>query len=173
MLTLLFAGAAHASFEGATIQATIYSPDLSSPWYDEVAVVGPGIEFRNYPAPDPATNIDISSTNILITYYRTAEWSAAEFNGPVFEAQTPITPISSVSINPATNMIGLDASRISFTPNSVSINWNGLGFDTTTVVSLDVRFGEPIPTLEKAALMTMIVLLGAIGSFLIRRFVSN
>jgi len=173
LLALLIAGTAHASFQGTTIQATIYFPDLSSPWYEEVAVVGPGAEFTNFPAPDPVTNIDISSANILITYFRAASWSADPFNGPVFEAQTPIPPITGVFINPATNMVGLDVSRISFTPNSVSINWNGLSFDASTIVSLDVMFSEPIPTLGESALVTLIVSIGALGVFILRRIADD
>jgi len=43
-----------------------------------------------------------------------------------------------VSINPATNMAGLDASRISFDADNIWVNWQSLSFDPNTIVSLDI-----------------------------------
>jgi hypothetical protein len=57
-------------------------------------------------------------------------------SGPAFLA---------VTVNPATNMIGFDASRISFTPNQIQVDWQNLAFDTSTIVKLDV-ITVPAPT---------------------------
>lgn len=46
---------------------------------------------------------------------------------------------TSVSINPATTMVGFDASRFSFTGTQIQVDWEGLEFDSRTVVKLDVE----------------------------------
>jgi hypothetical protein len=135
---------AQASFDGATVQATYYFPDLDSVFDQRQAVVGPGVEFSNFPASDPRTNVDFSDTNILITYNSASTWTTATFNGGFFDSVTEVAPISDVTINGATNMVGLTSDRVDWTSTSVSINWNGLSFDTSTVVSLDVAFGEAV-----------------------------
>jgi hypothetical protein len=43
-----------------------------------------------------------------------------------------------VGIDPATNMVGFDASRISFTGNQIQVDWENLSFTTDTIVKLDV-----------------------------------
>lgn len=37
-------------------------------------------------------------------------------------------------------MVGLDSSRLTFDSNSIGINWQGLSFTESTIVSLDVEF---------------------------------
>jgi len=172
MKKLLVAGAAlavsistQASFDGATVQATYYFPDTNTVLDQEQAVVGPGVEFTTFPDGDPRTNIDISATNIYITYNSASSWTTASFNGEFFQGLTPLPTITGASFNPATNMAGLDASRLSFTADSISINWNGLPFDENTVVSVDVQFGAApsataVPTLPAYALgLTMLGLM--------------
>ena len=140
-LTLLLASAsAQASFEGATVQATYYFPDLVTVLDQQQAVVGPGVEFPNL---GTHTNVDFSAENIYFTFNTTGQWVAAAFNGEFFDALTAISPIESVSINAATNMVGLTADRIDWTSTSVSINWESLLIDLSTVVSLDVTFADP------------------------------
>jgi hypothetical protein len=50
------------------------------------------------------------------------------------------TVIESVDINPATNMAGFDAARISFTGSQIQVDWVGLPFNPRTIVKLDVGF---------------------------------
>lgn len=45
---------------------------------------------------------------------------------------------ATVTIDAATNMAGFDASDLSFTGNEIQVNWAGLSFDTSTVLTLDV-----------------------------------
>lgn len=48
--------------------------------------------------------------------------------------------ITSVKIDPATNMAGFDTSRISFTAKQIQVDWQNLTFDSSTIVKLDVKF---------------------------------
>jgi hypothetical protein len=50
--------------------------------------------------------------------------------------------IDSVSIDSATNMEGFSASNFSFTGNQIEIDWSGLSFTDSTVVTLDVSLDE-------------------------------
>jgi hypothetical protein len=51
----------------------------------------------------------------------------------------------SVAIDPATNMVDFDASRISFTGNQIQVDWQLLSFGPNTVVKLDLT-SVPEPT---------------------------
>jgi hypothetical protein len=46
---------------------------------------------------------------------------------------------STVTIDPATNMAGFDASRISFTDDQIQVDWQNLAFNPHTIVKLDVN----------------------------------
>lgn len=127
-------------------------------------VVGPGFELNGYPVGDPRTNIDIlhNLNQIFITFNSSARWTYTSFNGIRFEdILNSITDIAHVSINPLTNLAGLDSSRINYDNDNIFINWRGLSFNTDTLVLLDVN---PIP--EPASLMLMgigLLSLGVVG----------
>ena len=93
--------------------------------------------------------VDISGTSIVFDFIATNTLFAAEFNGPRFaDFSDNIPDILGVTLDMAvTNMVGLDNSRVSFTAQSVLINFQGLPFDPTTVVKLDVVFPFPEPSL--------------------------
>lgn len=52
---------------------------------------------------------------------------------------------ASVGIHFATNLAGFDASRISFTPYQIQIDWQGLSFDANTLVKLNITTATPEP----------------------------
>lgn len=160
-LVVLLCSPASAGFIGLTIQVDYYYPNLSTLFDTANAVVGPGVELSGFPTGDPRTNIDLSDTNIYITYNSSSWWNTAGFNGVHFyDLAGAGGGIISVTINPVTNMAGLDASRISFDANNIWVNWQGLGFwgntgddDIDTVVSLDITFGDAVP--EPATWLTL------------------
>jgi hypothetical protein len=43
-----------------------------------------------------------------------------------------------VTIDPSTNMVGFDASRISFTGSQIQVDWQELPFDEDTIVKLNI-----------------------------------
>ncbi|MAC32594.1 MAG: hypothetical protein CME38_03180 [Haliea sp.] len=177
IFTIIFCGQAVASFDGQNVQGDYFFPNLATTLNPPVsAIVGPGIEFNDFPSGDQRTDVDISANNILITYISgPSSWTSADFNGAVFsDPDGTIPAITGVSINPATTMVGLDASRVSFDADSVSINWNGLNFDVDTIVSLDVQFGAtatpaPVPTLPLGLLFLLAAGLGLAGTRHLKR----
>jgi hypothetical protein len=103
-------------------------------------VVGAGVEAPAFPSGDPRTNTDFSDTNIFSDFVSESSWTIVAFNGfHVFDLLGTIPAFTSVSINPATNMLGLTLARITFDDDNIWVNWNGLPFNADTVVSLDVN----------------------------------
>jgi hypothetical protein len=51
------------------------------------------------------------------------------------------SPITAVSIDAATNMVGFSPGDLTFNANNVAVNWPGLSFDGNTKVVLDVTGG--------------------------------
>lgn len=136
---------AQAGFLGQTVNVEYLFPDISTVFNGNSVnvVVGAGTEISNFPVGDPRTNIDLSDTNIGITYNSAASWTGTSFNGEhFFDVFAAIDAITGVSINNATNMAGFDMSRITFDADNIWINWQGLAFSNQTVVSLDVSFGR-------------------------------
>lgn len=146
MLSLGFSVAANATLlEGKTVNYQYYFPTLADSHQANNVnkVVGAGIEVTNMVASFTSPTMDISDTNIFIFFDNCCGWTPAEFNGWVLtDVFGEIDDFTSVTINAATNMVGFDASRISVTPDSISVNWQGLEFTTGTIVSLDVHGGS-------------------------------
>lgn len=65
-----------------------------------------------------------------------------------------IGAFTSVTINGATNMAGFSAANVSWTADSITVNWQGLSFDANTVVSLDINgAGGAVPEPSTWAMM--------------------
>lgn len=92
-------------------------------------------------------NIVADATSLTFDYSIATgvdEWDSSELSlPPTIHNGIAIDVVSGpalaeVTINPATNMTGFDASRISFTANQIQVDWENLGFVTSTIVRLDV-----------------------------------
>lgn len=53
-----------------------------------------------------------------------------------------IPPIENVSIDSSATTLGIDSSAISFTGNSIDVNLAGLTIDSSSVLELDIEFGD-------------------------------
>lgn len=127
----------HAQLLNGQVIRTIYfrgvQPDQTVIIADEETVVGPGVEL---PSVAGFLQIDFSDTNILITATQNAPLS----NFELARFNTIVPAITSVTINPATNYAGFDASRIhtALGGHIIDVNLTGLNGLQGQQISLDV-----------------------------------
>lgn len=143
---------ANAQFTGHNIQVRSMYPDQSSQFRPpQTAVVGGGVEFPSYNGGN--FNADVSAFSITLGFINNSTWTSANFNGPeFFDVDGTIPKIVGVKLNEASSMPGLDASRITFDEDHVWVNWQGLLFNPSMKVILDVQFEqskpEPVPSVS-------------------------
>ena len=134
---IFFGGQARAVLlDGEMIRATWNSPDLSTVIDTVDVVVGPGVEI----APSlGGFGIDLSDSDIFFFGAASTSFAPASFNGwHFFDFTGTIPGFGDVVINPATNLVGFDASRISFDVDNIFVNFQDLPLNSRTVVSLTV-----------------------------------
>ena len=157
-----------ADFIGSTVNVQYYFPTDASPYPDSGNgnyVVGAGVEV---PSLIGEFSIDVSANNILMNFFRTATFSTGAFNGWVLSDQTNnLSAITGVTINPLSNMGGFSASNLIWSADSISINWQGLSFNESTVLSLDVAFDSAVP--EPGTWAMMLLGFGGVGFAMRRR----
>jgi PEP-CTERM motif len=163
-LAIAVSGTANAqTFDGSTLDYQYYFPDSTSPYSgadNGSFVVGAGVEVTNIV--DNVGTLDISGTNIFIDFSTDSSFTPGTFNGWILSDQTnSLADILGVSINGSTNLAGFSMANLSFTGNTISVNWQGLDFDANTVVSLDVSLGQAVP--EPATWAMMLLGFGAAG----------
>ena len=164
-LALAASSAADAqSFDGATLNYQYYFPNSGTPYAaadNGSFVVGQGIEVTN--VSDDRATLDINGSNVFIDFISSSNWGPASFNGWILSDETDnLAAILGVTIDPSTNLGGFSLSNISFTGDSITVNWQGLSFTDTTVVSLNVAFGDTaVP--EASTWAMMLLGFGAIG----------
>lgn len=148
---------------GETVGFKYIFPDQSSVFQDMgTAVVGAGVEFTNF----SYFNLDVADTAITASSFAFgSSWTSSAFNGFVLTDTNNAVTITSVSVDPLTNMAGLDSSRISFDAHNIYVNWNGLSFDPSTIVKLDINGGGTVPEPTSIALAA----LGLLGLSISRR----
>lgn len=164
---LLFPRFANAGWINDDVQAVYYFPDLS-----RVRQI-----LGTYTV--PTGNIDLSgqagggsrmilTDNEIIGYldpYFGTYFTPDPFNGVVLTDLTKNPHILNVSIKSEYNF-RMPQSRITFTSNSISINWNGVGDGPYSAFKLDVAF-SPIAAPEPGSLV--ILTTGLFGLGLLRR----
>lgn len=140
--------------DGQTVTYQYFFPDLSSPYGNADngdKLVGPGVEVSN--VADNVATMDISDTNLYVDYTVSTSWNPAVFNGfRITDTFGTIPDFTAVLINPVTNLVGFDSSRISFDADNIWVNWQGLAFNPNTVVSLDLQAAPEPGTLALMAL---------------------
>lgn len=163
------AAAGAQSFDGSTLTYQYYFPNSTTPYPaadNGPFVVGPGIEVTN--VADGVATLDVSGSNIFIDFVSTSFWGTTTFNGWVLSDETDnLAAILGVSIDPATNMSGFSLSNVSFTGDAITVNWQGLSFTDSTVVSLNVDFGDTV--VPEASTWAMMLLGFGVAGFMLRR----
>ena len=157
-----------ASFLGSTVDVTYYLPDSSTPYPGSSGdyVVGAGVEVPNLVG---EVSLDISASSILVNFFREATFSNYAFNGWVLSDQSNnLAAITGVTINPASTLGGFNQSNVSWSADSISVNWSGLSFTSETILLLDVTFASTaVP--EPGTWAMMLIGFGAMGLYLRRR----
>lgn len=173
-IALGFSNAVQATLlNGKLIGYQYYYPTIATPYGDVGSgfgmasngshLVGNGIEVENLA--DMTATLDISDTNLYVQFQYDSFFYASDFSGfRVFDVANSISDILSVSINSVTNMAGFDLSRVSFDANNIWVNLQGLSFNESTILSLDILGGQQeIPEPGTLALLGL-ALLGMVGA---------
>ena len=122
---------------GDTIRTWELYPDLSTIFAGPVDVVDPG-NILAFPGFAPIVNIAFNDANITITMVRDATAFTSAFNGFRF-FDVSEAPFGSVTLDSATDVPGIDASRVSFDAQNIYVNFSGIAYSTGQEVSLDIR----------------------------------
>lgn len=115
-------------------------PDTGSIFSSWDVIVGSGVEVvdaAGYGAID--IDVDGGMPNILFDFTSSAGFGFASFNGfRISDYTGTVDDFTNISINSITNMFGFDLSRVSFTADTIDMNFQGLGVNADTFVGLDV-----------------------------------
>jgi hypothetical protein len=155
-ILIVGAGPAEAGFLGLTVHGEYLYPNASTVYQDLGSqLITPGFTFD---FTTPGVKVGVNNDSIVTDYGGTA--FGAAFNGFRLTVVGPDPGITGVTIDP-TSIAGFDASRLSFTSNSIAENLQGLAGKGASSIILDVRFAaasvpEP-PGLAMAALGLLLV----------------
>jgi hypothetical protein len=139
---LLLGTAAPASaqtFLGADMTFHHDFPSLGNHLATNNFVVGPGVE-----APlgySGLYSVDVGANTILIDFTGTSSWSPASFNGAVLRdtGANDVPNILGATLT-STNLVGFNASRVTFDAQAVYLNFQGLSFDPSRQILVTVDF---------------------------------
>jgi hypothetical protein len=136
---VLFAGTAFADFTGTNVtwQYYAYGGAYNSP----ATFVMPCDNCGTF---SPYFNIVTTGSTIEFDYLTTGTWSDSPLSkAPILYNGVDLLfsggpSISSVTIDPATNMAGFNSNYVYFTSNEIEVDWHLLSFDPGTIVKLDL-----------------------------------
>jgi hypothetical protein len=139
-----------------TVDFTYFFPNSTTVVLDHGTGVVPGATFNLQPeAGVGGTNtVTVNDSQIVVNLDPGISngWLPASFNGWVLTDITKDPGITGVTIDSQSNF-ALTQSDISFTSDSVTVNWQGLTFGPQSSVILDVGFGQSVP--EPATLLLL------------------
>jgi hypothetical protein len=136
--SFLAPGAAAAPLlDGHTVRAQWLFPNISTAYQTVDVGVGPGLEI---PGSAGGFDVNLSDTQIHFSNLTASGgYSSGTFNGWTFiDLLSAIDDFGSVTVNPATNMVGFGGSRITTSADQIWVDFHGLSGDANTVVVLDL-----------------------------------
>jgi hypothetical protein len=165
----LFGGSAEGApiLDGRVVETTYLFPDTSTIFTTPVnATVGAGVELANYAG---CCAIDFSNTNIRITLTRNAGINDVAFDGlRFFDIFGTIPNDLDVTLNPATNYAGFDASRLSASGDTLFVNLANLPGLTGQFISIDLaQSGPGGPVVPEPTTLTLLG--GGLATLVARR----
>ena len=146
---------------GDTIRTWELYPDLSTIFAGPVDVVDPGT-ILSFPGFAPIVNIAFNDANITITMVRDATAFTSAFNGFRF-FDVSEAPFGAVTLDSATDVPGIDASRVSFDAQNIYVNFSGITYSTGQEVSLDIR------AVPEPASSPVLLVIAALVTYAVRR----
>lgn len=127
---------------GGVLNYSYYYPTLGtlyggSPNSNGNFTVGPGDEI--YSITDAMGSLNVTADQIIVELSHSSAIDPGPFSGWVLtDILGMIDRFAAVSIDAATTLPGLDASRLSFTNDTIALNWQGLSFEAGMRVVLNV-----------------------------------
>lgn len=154
----LIGGAQATLLEGKTVNVQYFYPDLSSPYEVETNgdyVVGSTVEIPNFYF--GLASLDISDTQLTLHFLASSYFFTQPFNG--FElsvAPGSVDDFVSVTIDALSNWLSFDSSRISIDDDSILINMQGLDFDSSLSLVLNINTSQQ--AIPEPATLTLLAL---------------
>ncbi len=149
-------GTTKGGWTGDTLQEVYYFPYSTSVYFTPPTFSVPATGVEGESDRGGAFYLSVSSTSITAANFQfSSYWTTASFNGFEITDLSGNPEISGVTIDASSNMVGLTASDISFTSNTVTVNWEGLSFNTSTIVKLDITFDPPLDPSQVSVAQTL------------------
>jgi len=159
MTLAVAAPAASAQFTGDQVNATYFYPTVNTVYQDV------GNQFISPAATWTFTNGIVATANSssIALSLNPNTFGAAPFNGAVFTDLTH-SNIIGASLDASSNLAGFDASRLTFTSNSVSFNFQGLSNIPQSLVRANVQFSGGVGAVPEPDMWAMMLVgFGGIG----------
>ncbi len=159
-------GRAEAGFLGDTVTIDYNYPTAGTVYSSSGPLtVSPTASY----APFGNATATVSNTQLTFTALLGTTYVPAAFNGFTITDDSRNPLIVGVTIDPVTSPgVGFNASGISFTSNSVSVNFQSLTFLSTDNVTLDVSFASSVIPEPSSLLMAGISVLCGLGGYYYR-----